>query len=87
MMNEEIKQIIEELPRYICYLYPGYISMYLFYYFQALTLQDTKAKAIKSIAISYIYILVVDKIVGLFNTIPGVLDIKKVLKGLALIFY
>lgn len=57
MTVKEISEIIELLPMYLCYIYPGYITMFLFYYFRALTLSDTKAKVIKSIVLSYLYII------------------------------
>lgn len=57
-MAEQIIDLIEKLPPYICYLYPGYISMFLFYFFMGYTLSESKAKVIKSVAISYIYILI-----------------------------
>lgn len=57
MSLEDIIKLIDVLPSYLCYIYPGYISMFLFYYFRALTLSDTKAKIIKSIVISYLYII------------------------------
>ena len=62
-MAEEIKSIIEMLPVYLCYIYPGYITMFLFYYFRALTLGDTKAKIIKSIVISYLYIILTENFI------------------------
>ena len=62
MSSEDIIKLIDVLPSYLCYIYPGYISMFLFYYFRALTLSDTKAKIIKSIVISYLYIVIAKNI-------------------------
>ena len=62
-MAEQIIYVIEKLPPYICYIYPGYISMFLFYYFNGLTLNDTKSKVIKCITLSYLYILVAKKVI------------------------
>lgn len=58
MNPKDIIELIDILPSYLCYIYPGYISMFLFYYFRALTLSDTKAKFIKSVVISYLYIII-----------------------------
>lgn len=63
MNANEIIKLIEMLPQYLCYIYPGYISMFLFYYFRALTMNDTKAKTIKSIVISYLYIIIASGII------------------------
>lgn len=54
-MNDYIK-MIELVPQYICYLYPGYITLFFFNFFMEKTLSDTKAKIIKSIIISCIYV-------------------------------
>ena len=54
---DDIIKIINEIPRYICYIYPGYITLYLYYYFQSLTLEDTTGKLLKSIAVSYFYVV------------------------------
>ncbi|MCI9126513.1 MAG: hypothetical protein HFG28_04880 [Eubacterium sp.] len=56
MTTDEIIKLIKEIPAYISYLYPGYILMFIFYYFQALTLDETKAKLMKSFFVSYCYI-------------------------------
>ena len=70
MKPEDIIKIIDEIPKYICYIYPGYISMYLYYYFKAITLDDTTGKLLKSIAISYIYVVFVQGCFNLINKIP-----------------
>lgn len=62
-MAEQIIDVIEKLPPYLCYIYPGYISMYLFYFFNGITLADTKSKIIKSITISYLYVLATRKVI------------------------
>lgn len=70
MTSEELIGFIDTIPRYICYIYPGYISMYLYYYFHSLTLDETKAKVLKSIAISYIYNIVLKAVFEKMNCIP-----------------
>ena len=72
MKPEDVIKIIDEIPKYICYIYPGYISMYLYYYFKALTLDDTTGKLLKSIAISYIYVVFVQGCFNLINRLPNV---------------
>lgn len=67
MTFEELIKFIDIIPQYICYIYPGYISMYLYYYFHSLTLDETKAKILKSIAISYFYIIVLKVIFEKIN--------------------
>lgn len=72
-MADEIIELITKLPPYLCYIYPGYISMFLFYFFMDLTLEDTKAKTIKSIVISYMYIIVLQEgIIPTLNKNPCV---------------
>lgn len=67
MSLEELQVLIDSIPQYICYIYPGYITLYLYFYFHSLTLDETKAKVIKSIIISYIYIILDKAIIGLLN--------------------
>ena len=67
MSLEELQVLIDSIPQYICYIYPGYITLYLYFYFHSLTLDETKAKVIKSIIISYIYIILDKAIIGSLN--------------------
>jgi len=55
-MADEVINLIQKLPPYFCYIYPGYISLFLYHHFRGINLNETKAKIIKSIVISYIYI-------------------------------
>jgi len=55
-MVDEVIGLIQKLPPYFCYIYPGYISLFLYHHFRGINLNETKAKVIKSIVISYIYI-------------------------------
>lgn len=52
----EIKEIINMLPEYIQYVYPGYITIYSYYFLRGKTLHDSKQTLLKSIMLSYIYI-------------------------------
>lgn len=62
MSFEDLKFLIDELPNYIQYFYPGYITIYLYCFFRGITLRDTKNTVIKSIAISYLYTVVLNEI-------------------------
>ena len=72
MITVDIKQIIDHIPQYICYIYPGYITIYLYYYIHSLTLVDAKGTLLKSIAISYFYVLFSKWVFGAINRIPYV---------------
>ena len=90
MNPDDIIQIINEIPKYICYIYPGYITMYLYYYFHSLTLEDTTGKLLKSIAISYFYVVIIKWMFGLVNRIPFINiidDVNGVLFNIFLIIF
>lgn len=80
MSPDNIIKVIDELPKYICYIYPGYITMYLYYYFHSLTLEDTTGKLLKSIAISYLYVVFLKWLLGVINLIPFI-GVKDDVKG------
>lgn len=82
MRPEDVIKIIDEIPKYICYIYPGYITMYLYYYFHSLTLDDTTGKLLKSIAISYFYVVIIKWIVELINCVPFI-DLVDGVNGVA----
>ena len=56
MSADDILKIIAALPEYIKYIYPGYLSIYLYVFFRGKTLKDNNYVFVKAIAISYIYI-------------------------------
>lgn len=90
MSADDIIKIIDEIPKYICYIYPGYITMYLYYYFHSLTLEDTTGKLLKSIAISYFYVVIIKWMFGLVNRIPFINiidDVNGVLFNIFLIIF
>jgi len=62
MSVSDIKDIIEEIPAIIKYIYPGYLTIYTYSFLRARTIKDTKAIIIKSIAISYIYVLLIQEL-------------------------
>lgn len=65
MKANEVIEIIDSIPRYIQYIYPGFITIYLYYFFRGLTVKDTKGILLKSIIISYIYISIINVIDGI----------------------
>lgn len=90
MSADDIIKIIDEIPKYICYIYPGYITMYLYYYFHSLTLEDTTGKLLKSIAISYFYVVIIKWMFGLVNRISFINiidDVNGVLFNIFLIIF
>lgn len=56
MSADDILKIIAALPEYIKYIYPGYLSIYLYLFFRGKTLKDNNYIIVKAIAISYIYV-------------------------------
>ena len=59
MSVDEIITLIDELANYIDYLYPGYITIFLYLFFKAKTLKDEKGVVVKSIVISFLYKLII----------------------------
>lgn len=66
MNADDIIKIIEKLPEYIKLVYPGYITIYLFYFFRAITIKDNKAIILKAVILSYIYNVLIDETCTLF---------------------
>lgn len=66
MSSDEVLKIIEALPRYIQYFFPGYLTIYLYLFFRSLTFIENKANVIKAISISYIYVVILQEIVEPF---------------------
>jgi len=62
MSTDDIIKIIDAIPKYIIYIYPGYLTIYLYYFLRAKSMSDSKAALLKSIAISYIYVTLINKI-------------------------
>lgn len=85
MTPEELMGFIDIIPRYICYIYPGYISMYLYYYFHSLTLDETKAKVLKSVAISYFYIIILKAVFAKINLLSFI-SVKNDINGICFNF-
>ena len=60
MNADEILKIIQSLPEYIKYIFPGYLSMYTYLFLRGKTIKDNSYIIMKSIAISYIYLWVLE---------------------------
>ena len=56
MSAEEIKEIIQVIPECIIYIYPGYLTMFVFLFLRGKNIKEDNYIWIKVIAISYIYI-------------------------------
>jgi hypothetical protein len=82
---DEVIKIIEKLPEYIKLIYPGYITVYLYYFFKAFTLKDNKAIILKAIILSYIYNIVTSELCDVFY-INGILGYEFVENILLIIF-
>ncbi len=50
----EFIDFLKALPEYLKYIYPGYITMYLYYFFRGYSFEDNKRVVIKSLVISCI---------------------------------
>lgn len=85
MDAEQFIKLIEELPPYLCYIYPGYITMFLIYFFRELTLSETNAKFIKSVIISYFYVVYLKE--GLIPSINILFHTNMNLEGNSIIFH
>lgn len=60
MTADDIIKIINYIPDYILYVYPGYLTIYCYFFFRAKTIPNDKFILIKSIVISYIYVSLTD---------------------------
>lgn len=73
MSADEILKVIQEIPNYITYIYPGYLTIYAYLFFKGKTLKDSNYIFIKSIAISYVYLGIIEglKSITLLNCIKA----------------
>ena len=53
MSADEILKILDSLTKYVVYFYPGYITIYVFYFLKAYILDDRKEIIPKAIALSF----------------------------------
>lgn len=61
MNANEILRVLDSLAKYIVYVYPGYITIYIYRFLRAKCVDGNKEIMIKSIAISFLYKLILDK--------------------------
>ena len=55
MDSETLTTLLDELPRYISLFYPGYITMYLYFFFEGRSFKDSSWGIAKAVFISYFY--------------------------------
>lgn len=60
MSADDVLKIIQGIPEYIKYIYPGYLTVYTYYFLRGKTLKDSNYILIKVIAISYLYIILIE---------------------------
>ncbi len=78
MTAKDISEIIAGIPYYITYIYPGYLTMYTYFFLRGKTLKDTSYIFIKVIAISYVYLGILEWIKKLdFTWLPLPIQLKQ----------
>lgn len=78
MNADDILKIIRAIPEYIIYVYPGYLTVYIYFFLKGRTLKDNNYIFLKAIAISYIHIAIIDWLKDIVNM--GFLPISQALK-------
>lgn len=61
MSANEILRVLDSLANYVIYIYPGYITIYLYRFFRAKCTDGNKEILFKSIVISFLYKIVLDQ--------------------------
>ena len=69
-MLEFITDVLQILNNYITYIYPGLISMFVYKYLEGKKFEENNIIVIKSIAISYLYMVFLQKVIQLNLNIP-----------------
>lgn len=64
---DNILKVVQILPEYIALLYPGYITIYLYYFFLGRHIKDSQWLFGKSICISYLYTVICSQVVLKFQ--------------------
>lgn len=67
MNSDDILKLINALPAYIQYLYPGYCTIYLYLLFNEKPIKDNNFLIFKSLTISFIYL----QILKFISILPG----------------
>lgn len=60
MNADDILKIIQALPEYIKFIYPGYLSIYVYLFLRGKTIKDNNYIFVKAMAISYIYLWLIE---------------------------
>lgn len=68
---KDIIDLLEALPQYIELFYPGYITIYLYFFFCGVLYKDSKWNIVKAVFISYIYVEFVRTCLNYFKTQNG----------------
>lgn len=69
-MLEIVSDILQILNNYITYIYPGLLSIFVYKYIEGRKFEENYILVIKSIAISYLYIVFLQKVIRLNMSIP-----------------
>ena len=60
MSATDIIAIIDEIPNYIQYIYPGYLTIYIYLFCRGGKIHNNKVMIVQSIAISYVEIQIIE---------------------------
>lgn len=66
MDGQQLLELIKLIPQIIIYIYPGYLTLWLYSFFNGKSLKEEKSNSIKYIAISSIYIAILDGVNSFF---------------------
>ena len=69
-MLEIVSDILQILNNYITYIYPGLLSIFVYKYIEGRKFEENYILVIKSISISYLYIVFLQKVIRLNMSIP-----------------
>lgn len=62
MSVDDILKLIDSIPYYVIYFYPGYLVQYLYFFFRGYTVKESKGVIVKSVCISYLLTLLSEKV-------------------------
>lgn len=65
--SQQASNVMQNIASYVIYIYPGFISIYLYNFFVARKTKDTQALILKSFAISYLYNIFIQTIFSKIN--------------------
>lgn len=81
-MLEIITDILQILNNYITYIYPGLVSIFVYKYLEGKKIEENNIIVIKSISISYLYMVFLQKVIQLDLNIP---ELTKILPHVVLL--